>query len=286
MIIFQLIIITIITTVSLNEFKCIFTFNLNTSLIDASQVSLHTLASVQPSLAYHSKSTTDLLATRKISSPVQHQVSFPEFDNIKPLPRLEEITQKRSYGSNNSFSSSSSLSSPTSSTSLSPTPSSMLISSYQQEFDDYIPTTPLRRLSFSSARSSSTATIDRSLTPLPSMKSTQVNPYSTISYLNRKSTPRSSLLSATLQTPHEIGPNDIITKQGDIIEKPHVESNNGYFNVKTLEASGDDEDEANTPDLLSRNNTISTASSNGLTDPFQAMSSTKTGFMLSPVDKS
>lgn len=280
-------IVTIITTVSLNEFKCISTSNLNTSLIDASQVSLHTLASVQPSLAYHRKSTTDLLATRKISPPVQHQVSFSEFDNIKPLPRLEEITQKRSYGSNTSFSSSSSLSSPTSSASLSPTPSSMLISSYQQEFDDYIPTTPLRRLSFSSARSSSTATIDRSLTPLPSMKSTQVNPYNTISYLNRKSTPRPSLLSATLQTPHEIGPNDIIAKQGDIIEKPHVESNDGYFNVKTLEASGDDDDddEANTPELLSRHNTISTASSNGLTDPFQATSSTKTASMLTPIDK-
>lgn len=130
-----------------------------------------------------------------------------------------------------------------------------------------------------------TANIDRSLTPLPSIKSTQVNPYNTVSYLNRKSSPGPSLLSTTLQAPHEIGPNDIIAKQGNNIEKPHVENNNSYFNVKTLETSGDDEDETNTPELLSRHNTISTASSNGLTDSFQAISSTKTAFLMSPIDK-
>ncbi|EPB87650.1 hypothetical protein HMPREF1544_05533 [Mucor circinelloides 1006PhL] len=273
-----------------------------------SHISLHTLASSPSSpLPAHRKSTTNLLPdTRRSSgvlqvhSPPPHQVSFSEFDNIKPLPRLEEITQKRTYSSHRSSSSSSLLapispSSPpplTSSASQSTTPSaSVLTSSYQQEFDDYIPTTPLRRLSFSSARSStSTAanSIDRSLTPLPSMKQTQINPYNTVSYLNRKSAPRPSLLSINPQTPHEIGPNDVITRQGKSVEKPHSD----YFDVKTLETSGDDDENGSTPGLLSRHDTISTASSGGLCDPFQAITSsplpgtTKTTILLSPIGRS
>ncbi|GAN01740.1 hypothetical protein MAM1_0011d01175 [Mucor ambiguus] len=264
-------------------------------------------------LSAHGKSKTALLPNQRSSgilqvhSPPPHQVSFSEFDNIKPLPRLEEITKKRTYGNNHSSSSSSLLvptspsspppTSPSSAASQSPTPSaSVLTSSYQQEFDDYIPTTPLRRLSFSSVRSStSTAvnSIDRSLTPLPSMKATQLNPYNTVSYLNRKSAPRSSLLSVRPQTPHEIGPEDVITKQGKSVEKPHSD----YFDTKTLESSGDDDERASTPGLLSRHDTMSTASSGGLCDSFQPVSSpfpllttttttTKPPIMLSPVSRS
>ncbi|KAL7316059.1 hypothetical protein PS15m_005202 [Mucor circinelloides] len=282
--------------------------NTATTNNNPSHISLHTLASSPSSpLPAHRKSTTNLLPdTRRSSgvlqvhSPPPHQVSFSEFDNIKPLPRLEEITQKRTYSSHRSSSSSSLLaptspSSPpplTSSASQSPTPSaSVLTSSYQQEFDDFIPTMPLRRLSFSSARSStSTAanSIDRSLTPLPSMKQTQINPYNTVSYLNRKSAPRPSLLSINPQTPHEIGPDDVITRQGKSVEKPHSD----YFDVKTLETSGDDDENGSTPGLLSRHDTISTASSGGLCDPFQAITSsplpgtTKTPILLSPIGRS
>ncbi|KAF1802337.1 hypothetical protein V8B55DRAFT_1479208 [Mucor lusitanicus] len=275
---------------------------------NSSRLSLHTLASAPSSpLPAHRKSTTALLPDRRSSgalqvhSPPPHQVSFSEFDNIKPLPRLEEITKKRTYGSHPSSSSSSLLAVPTSpssppppslSASQSPTPSaSVLTSSYQQEFDDYIPTTPLRRLSFSSARSStSTAvnSIDRSLTPLPSMKATQLNPYNTVSYLNRKSVPRPSLLSVHPQTPHEIGPDDVITRQGNkSVEKPHSD----YFDAKTLETSGDDDERGSTPGLLSRHDTMSTASSGGLYDPCQPMSppliaTTKPPIMLSPISRS
>ncbi|KAK4515015.1 uncharacterized protein ATC70_002624 [Mucor velutinosus] len=273
---------------------------------NSSYISLHTLGSAPSSpLPAHKKSTTALLPDRRSSSalpvhsPSPHQVSFSGFDNIKPLPRLEEITKKQIYDGRHSSSSSSLLvpkspssPPPTSSASQSPTPSaSMLTSSYQQEFDDYIPTTPLRRLSFSSAQSStSTAvnSIDRSLTPLPSMQATQVNPFNTVSYLNRKSAPRPSLLSVHSQTPHEIGPGDVITKQGNSIEKPHCD----YFDAKTLETNGDYEERGSTPGLLSRHDTMSTASSGGLCDPFQPMSppplltTTKGPIMLSPISKS
>lgn len=270
---------------------------------DPSHISLHTLASAPSSpLPAHRKSTHALLPDRRgsgvlqVHSPPPHQVSFSEFDNIKPLPRLEEITKKQAYGSHHSSSSSSLLAPssppPPSSASHSPTPSaSVLTSSYQQEFDDYIPTTPLRRLSFSSARSSTSTTvnsIDRSLTPLPSMKATQVNPYNTVSYLNRKSAPRPSLLALHPQTPHEIGPDDVITRQGKSIEKPHSD----YFDAKTLEAGGDDDERGSTPGLLSRHDTMSTASSGGLCDPFQALSppplptATKPPIMLSPISRS
>ncbi|CEP18752.1 hypothetical protein [Parasitella parasitica] len=253
------------------------------------QKPLHTPASVpSTSLPMHRKSTTDLMPIRRKSTaqspvPVPAQVSFSKFDNmVKPLPRLEKVAHRKSYGNT----ASKSLSSPTPSASPSPTPSySMRVTSNQHEFDDYIPATPLRRLSLSSARSStSTAVTDRSLTPLPSMKAVQVNPYSTVSYLNRKNAPRPSLLS--MQTPNEIGPNDITTKQGIPVAAAAVETSSGLsFNAKALDAGGEDENGSSIPELLSRHDTISTASSSGIMDPLHVISTAKPSVDVTPIDR-
>lgn len=235
-------------------------------------------------------------------NPLQQQRSFASAnDDIKPLARLddtEELQLSKSYlpryrtPSSLSVVSSPSLLSPKS---LVPRtkPSVPLfessISSYQEAFDDYIPVTPLRKLENQHStklssrivdrtqgpiKKSSPPIIDQLLTPLPPIKA-ENEPYYHVgsNTAHHKSANRPLCLSPNSfnqdvhfleSSPHEIGPEDVINRQGT--EKP-IKPNN-YYNTE----AGRQSVPGTPPGLLHRQDTVSTASSAGLVDyPFTDM---------------
>ncbi|KAI8076705.1 uncharacterized protein B0P05DRAFT_588008 [Gilbertella persicaria] len=204
-----------------------------------SRVSLQTTSpktSCEPGIKEEfNQSATSLPSTR--FSPI----SSPE---LKPLARLSEnqlLKSPRSYLLSNNSSFSSSASAYTTSS----TPISLASSAYQQAFDDYIPEALTRKESLSPTDplpsvKEQNELMDSYVAKKPSQKR-QSSLLVSLSDLPPKLPPRKNMVTI-LSVPHEIGPDDIITR----------ETTDEKLEVCSL------------PSLLHRNDTLSTSSSAGL----------------------